>query len=125
MTTLLSVSARLYAAALPLYPRDLRQEFGSDMAEVFNEDLSDAVERAGLRGAIQVWYRSVWELLRFALPGHMENPLIAVPCIIFALSELVMSGELMLAVSRRIDFANAHLHTAAIPFFAMGPSLLA
>jgi hypothetical protein len=126
MTTLMSVSARLYAAVLPLYPPELRRDFGPEMVEAFAEDLAEALQNRGLTGGIRVWYGALSELLRIALPSQMQKPAVAVPCIIFALSETVMSGELMLAFSQKsAALAHGPMPLDMIPVLVLWPSSLA
>jgi hypothetical protein len=126
MSTILTVSVRLYAAALPLYPPDLRRDFGAEMADAFAQDLADALQRNGMRGVMRVWYCAISELLRIALPSQAEKPVVAVPCISFALCETVMSGQLMLAFRHdSAIFANGPVHPGLIPFLLIWPSLLA
>jgi hypothetical protein len=126
MTALLSLSMRLYAAVLPLYPPDLRRDFGPEMSEAFAEDLADALHHRGLKGVVRVWYCSLRELLRIALPSQAENPAVAVPCIIFILSETVMSGELMLGVSLRSEtLASGMIPLGMIPVVILWPSFVA
>ena len=126
MMTIQKVSARVYAALLPLYPPDLLRDFGPEMAEAFAEDLADALQHRGLAGGIRVWWRSLCELVRIALPRQAENPAFAVPCILFALSETLISAELMLAIGQKSGAsAISDMHLVAIPVITLWPSTLA
>jgi hypothetical protein len=126
MTKLLQFSARIYSALLPLYPPDLRRDFGQEMAEAFAEDIEDALKHRGLVGVIRVWICALGELLRIALPSQAENPAVAVPCIIFVLSETVMSAQLMLAFSQKsVALARGEMPFESIPVVILWPSLVA
>jgi hypothetical protein len=101
MNRLLEMSSRVYAAALPLLPPDLHRDFGSEIVAVFEEDLQDAWHRRGAAGAMRVWLCSGWEIVRIALPGLAARPEIAVPFVSFVLSAVIMTGEMMLALSHQ------------------------
>ena len=93
------ISARaIYGRLLLLYPEDLRRDYGADMALVFAEDLDSARREAGMRGAIRVWRCALSEFLRFALPGYASRPAVRVPVISSALSIVMMSGVMTMAL---------------------------
>jgi len=50
-----SPSERVYALAMRLYPRDLRDRFGDDMRELFRDQWKAARRRAGWRGVARLW----------------------------------------------------------------------
>jgi hypothetical protein len=97
MTRFLDLNARLYAALLPLYPPGLRRDFGTEMAEVFAEDLDNAWRSRGIAGVIRVWLYSGLEILLIALPSHAANPVVAGPSIAFCLSVSTWSALLVLS----------------------------
>jgi hypothetical protein len=84
MTGFLPLSSRIYSGILLLYPEDLRRDFGADMASVFAEDLAEAWTTRGFRGAGRVWFGTLGEVIRIALPRQLEKPAIAVPVASFA-----------------------------------------
>ncbi len=98
MIDLLPLSSRIYRRLLVLYPEDLRRDYGADMAFVFAEDLEAARREAGLRGVVRVWRCALCEFFRFALPDHASSPAVSVPAIWFALSSIIMSAEVALAL---------------------------
>jgi len=100
MITFIALSTRLYATLLPLYPPDLRRDFGDEMAGLFAEDLADAWQTAGASGAIRVWFSTALEFARIAVPGLLQIPAVAVPLLSFLLSAAVVSLELMLTPNR-------------------------
>ena len=50
VSTVLEVSRKVYATSLVLYPNELRREFGAEMVEVFDEQVSEAYSRSGFPG---------------------------------------------------------------------------
>jgi hypothetical protein len=93
-------NARIYAAVLPLYPQELRRDFGAEMIEVFVEDLAEAWRNAGLAGAIGVWCRAAWEIVRIAIPRQLENPAVGVPFLSFVQSVVALTAEMVLSHGR-------------------------
>ena len=83
------LSAFVYRAMLPLYPDDLRQVFGEEMAETFAEDLECARRERGVSGVIAVWGRAGFEIVTIAIPGRLASP---------ALTARALSVALHLAV---------------------------
>ncbi|HVO63262.1 MAG TPA: hypothetical protein VMT53_20210 [Terriglobales bacterium] len=79
--TLLDVSHKVYERCLILYPKDLRGDFGSEMIEVYDEQIADAYSRRGFAGLLRVWFSASRELVTVALPGRFAEraiPIIAV-----------------------------------------------
>jgi hypothetical protein len=67
-----------YSGLLIVYPRDLRRRFGSEMAEVFEELMREAMARSGPRGMAIIWRSALWELLSVAAPSWLaSNAIIA------------------------------------------------
>jgi hypothetical protein len=102
MTAMVRMGRRLYSASLPLYPAELRREFGAEMVEAFTDDMEDACRHRGFKATARVWGRALSELLRIALPQHLQKPAIAVPCILFACCEIVWSVQMMMIVHRTL-----------------------
>jgi hypothetical protein len=101
MTALITLSARAYSAMLPLYPAELRRDFGAEMTAVFAEDLADAWRNSGIAGALRVWSSAALDFVQVAVPGLMEKPSIAVPVLAFLLNAAVVGGEIIMLASRR------------------------
>ena len=59
-------SERLFGALLALFPRDFRDRFGDDMAELFRDQLRAARQRGGRRGVAELWLRTAPALARAA-----------------------------------------------------------
>ena len=78
---LLDFSHTLYERSLILYPKDVRGDFGSEMTEVFDEQLAEAHSRSGFAGVLRVWLRVAREFVTVALPGRLAGravPVVAV-----------------------------------------------
>jgi hypothetical protein len=91
------MSARVYSALLALYPDELRDQFGSEMKQVFLEDLEDSYQARGFFGAASVWYRSLKEVFRVALPARAAQREFAVALIMYVLQEVYLGGILTLS----------------------------
>jgi hypothetical protein len=91
------VSARVYSVFLLLYPTELRNGFGAEMAQVFLEDLEDSYRTRGWIGVARVWWQSLKELCRIALPVEVSKREIAVPLIVYLLQEIYLAGIMLLA----------------------------
>jgi hypothetical protein len=123
MTAVLRLSIRAYAALLPLYPPDLLRDFGEDMQQAFAEDLQHASRSFGLGGILGVWSCSLRELVRIALPARFGEPLVAVPCIAFALCEAMMVAEFLLIRADPAMAAHPELPLELLPMIAVFPGL--
>ena len=66
---ILDVSHKVYEKSLLFYPSDLRGDFGSEMIEVFDEQVSEAYSRSGFVGLLRVWFSVTCEFVTVALPG--------------------------------------------------------
>ena len=75
------VSRKVYERSLICYPKNLRDDFGSEMMEVFDEQVSDAYSRSGFVGILRVWFSAMREIVMVALPGRFAEraiPIVAV-----------------------------------------------
>lgn len=91
MTTLIDASSRVYRVILLAYPSRLRNEFGSDMLSVFEQQLLDA-RRDGLTKVLRVWARVLSEIVHVAAPAHVPPA----SCCIAALSLMTSSALFVL-----------------------------
>ena len=114
MTNTLQLSSRLYGRLLVLYPDDLRRDFGAEMALDFAEDLETAHRDAGLRGILRVWYCTLAEFLRFALPGHASSPAVRVPAISLAFFVAATCGQITLEYCHRVPSAPEFFHSLSV-----------
>jgi hypothetical protein len=89
MNLVVRVSAWAYRNLLLVYPRDLRDRFGVDMAEVFEDLLCEAAERGGPRGIVVLWYTILIELAAVAIPARLQPNLIIAGGLSFVLSSLI------------------------------------
>jgi hypothetical protein len=100
MTRFLRWSLKAYRRLLMLYPEDLRRDFGAEILEAFEGDLSAACTANSIRGTIRVWRIALHETIRIGLPAWMENPALAVPAISAALAIMTQSPLLILTIRR-------------------------
>jgi hypothetical protein len=84
-SAILDASHKVYAWSLMIYPSDLRGDFGSEMMEVFDEQLAEAYFRSGYAGLLGVWFGATREFITVALPARLVGraaPLAAVTVIL-------------------------------------------
>jgi hypothetical protein len=89
VSAILEVSRKVYATSLVLYPNEFRREFGADMVEVFDEQVSEAYSRSGLSGLLRVWFSATIELVYIALPGRLAERMVPIVGVTTALALLV------------------------------------
>ena len=119
MSIVLSFSVRAYAVMLFLYPAELRRDFGAEILDVFREDLNNGSSYGGLTGIASVWACALREFFRIALPAYAENRRVAVPSILFALNETILT------VPQKLIFTHNSMSLQFILGTALWPSLIA
>jgi hypothetical protein len=87
-----------YSLLLALYPHELRQRYGAEMALVFREQMGGEFERRGPAGVAGVWLTAGWEIVRVALPLQLRNP-----ALIAAALSFVSASMLTLAFFRAVS----------------------
>jgi hypothetical protein len=101
MTRFLPWSLRAYRRLLTLYPEEeLRRDFGAEMLEAFEDDLSIECVAHNIRGAIRVWRIALRETIQIGLPVWLQNPAVAVPAISTAAALVTQSPLLIVAILR-------------------------
>jgi hypothetical protein len=103
-------SLKAYRSLLILYPDDLRRDFGPEMLEAFEQDLSAECAAGSIRGAIRVWRITLRELIRIGFPAWLRIPAVAVPAISAAMAIVTQSPLLIMTVVGKED---------ATPLYAM------
>ena len=99
-SAVLEVSRKIYETSLVLYPEDLRKEFGEEMVEVFEEQVSDAYAERGLRGLIRVWLCAAREFVSIALTGQLAERMVPIVAVGAAFALMVwLAGFMAPAVS--------------------------
>lgn len=98
MKKTIQLSSFIYRHLVIFYPRECRHKFGSEMVEVFEDLLDDAIRRRDASGIVSLWSSALWELLSVAAPLRLENTVV----IAGALS-LVASSALFLAFFRAVN----------------------
>ena len=80
-SSIFDLSRKVYERSLVCYPRDLRDDFGSEMIEVFDEQISEAYSSDGYAGLLRVWFSTMREIATVALPRRVAEravPIVAV-----------------------------------------------
>jgi len=88
-SSVLEVSREFYARSLVLYPSELRREFGAEMVEAFDEQISEAYSRSGFPGLLRVWFRAAREFATVALPGRLAGRSVPIVAATAALALMV------------------------------------
>jgi hypothetical protein len=81
VSDVLEGSHTVYERSLVLYPKDLRRDFGAEMVEVFDEQISEAYSESGFPGLLRVWFGATRELVTVALHARLAErivPIVAV-----------------------------------------------
>lgn len=86
-SAILDISRKLYDRSLTFYPKELRSDFGSEMTEVFDEQVSEAFLRNGFVGLLRVWSSAMREIVAVALPARVAR---AIPIVGVAATLLFM-----------------------------------
>ena len=89
VSAVLEVSHKVYATSLVLYPNELRHEFGAEMVEVFDEQVSEAYSRSGFPGLLRVWFSATREFVTIALPGRLAERMVPIFAMTAALALMV------------------------------------
>jgi hypothetical protein len=83
---ILDVSHEVYEKSLIFYPKNVRSDFGSEMTEVFDEQVSEAYSRSGFVGLLRVWLRATREFVTVALPGRLGGRIVPMAAVMVALA---------------------------------------
>jgi len=119
MTRFLRCSLRAYRNLLVLYPEELRRDFGDEMLEAFEHDLSVECGAHSIKGAVRIWRITLREAIRIALPAWLQIPAIAVPALAAAVDIVSQSPLLIMAIRNHallVDTLFAIAIEAAITF---------
>lgn len=71
----------MYRFLLPLYRSTLRCQFGSDMTDVFEQQIRGECEQHGFPGLAHVWSCVVSELIQNAAPEEFPWARIGIPIV--------------------------------------------
>jgi hypothetical protein len=88
-SAVLDVSHKVYQRSIILYPKDLRGHFGTEMIEVFDEQVSEAYSRSGFPGLLRVWFSATREFVTIALPGRLAERMVPIVAVTAALALMV------------------------------------
>lgn len=78
VSAVLEVSHKLYERSLVVYPSELRRDFGAEMVEVFDKQVSEAYSRSGFPGLLRVWLSATREFVTIALPGRLAERMLPI-----------------------------------------------
>jgi hypothetical protein len=98
MPNALRISGLAYNCLLTAYPREFRQRFGEEMAELFAKQMCAECTRHKLGGLIRVWLTAVCEIVSVAGPLQLRDP-----AMIAAALSFICSSVLTLAFFRAVS----------------------
>jgi hypothetical protein len=98
MTKTIRLSRFVYGYLLIFYPRELRCRFGTEMMDVFEDLMCEAVLQRGPAGMVSLWGSALWELLSVAAPLRLCNTTVIAGALSF-----VASSALFLAFFRAVS----------------------
>jgi len=101
---LMSASCRLFTFIMPLYPVALRNQFGPDMVDVFEQQIRDESARRGFIGVARVWVGIASDVVQSSVPDEISWRRVLIPAISVAGSFLLFA----------IFFVASHLATRCI-----------
>jgi hypothetical protein len=86
MNTVLRLSVKLYRRLVRLYPAHLKRHFGSEMVEVFEQQLLGAWGESGAAGIGRVWCCVVAEVVTgVAIPGLAQAAIVPTASVLASL----------------------------------------
>lgn len=103
---MLLFSTRLYRWMLLAYPHDLRSEFGCEIAETFDLQLSEGWRSKRVRGVICVWLQAILEFCTIAVAYWLK--LLMTPCIATATTAIVFSALMAMPIPLALDFGSTN-----------------
>lgn len=72
-TNKIELSIRMYQFLLHAYPARFRQEYGSHMAQVFQDCCLRAVRQSGRRGLLMLWALTLLDFIRSVFEQHLQK----------------------------------------------------
>jgi len=70
---LLNVSQRVFTRLLVLYPREYRQEYGPQMAQLFKDCSREVVGQSGAAALLTLWAATLLDLFKTAFEEHFKE----------------------------------------------------
>jgi hypothetical protein len=103
-----ALSVRIYWLLLAVYPAAFRQEYGSDMLQVFRDCCLITLHRAGAPGLLALWYGIISDLLSSALEENLRrNVHISQTQLVRMSGWLLSLGGITMAVAVQSTYFNA------------------
>lgn len=104
----IALSVRIYWLLLGVYPAAFRQEYGSDMLQVFRDCCLNALHRAGAPGLLILWGKTFSDLLISALEQNLRRNVHISQALLVRMSGWSLSlGGVYLAVAVQVTYLNA------------------
>lgn len=100
-SAVLELSHKIYLRSLVLYSGELRRDFGGEMVEVFDEQVSEAYSRSGLPGLASVWLSAMREFVTVALPSRLAEHVVPVVGVAATLTLMMWFAGYILYVMER------------------------
>ncbi len=101
-------SVRIYWLLLAVYPNAFRQEYGSDMLQVFRDSCLNALHRAGVPGLLALWGKTFSDLIISALEQNLRRNVHITEAQLIRMSGWCLSlGGVYLAVAVQVTYLNA------------------
>ncbi len=89
MGALIRIACKCYSVLLTLYPRKLRDSYGTEMVDVLRQQLLDAFERNGAARVFRAGGTAVSELFTIAIPLTLTNEAFVTRTVSLATSSLI------------------------------------
>ena len=102
-SAVIDASCKIYETSLAFYPDDLRSEFGEEMVEVFEEQLSDAYGAQGIRGFLRIWLCTVREFVTIAVTGQLARCTVPVLAVATAFVLMIWLAGFMAPPAHSVD----------------------
>lgn len=100
-------SVRIYWILLTVYPAAFRQEYGSDMLQVFRDCCLNALHRAGGTGLLALWGETFFDMLSSALEQNLRRNIQFSGALLVRMSGWCLSvGGVYLAIVVQVTYLN-------------------
>lgn len=108
-SAVLEVSRKVYETSLAVYPESLREEFGDEMVEVFEEQIADAFAEGGVRGVLRVWGCAAREFVGIAVTRQIAERVVPILAMGMAFALMVwLAGYMAPAAVAAVSKACGH-----------------
>ncbi|MGA2195333.1 MAG: hypothetical protein ABSH40_08690 [Bryobacteraceae bacterium] len=112
MTSLISLSAKVYRLLTLLYPDEIRRRWEAEMADTFALQIADALHEKRWTAMIAAWYYALAELLFIAVPRRLTRAALVIPVAALASAGAIFFG-LLWALQNPLTLSAFYHHTFA------------